>query len=278
MALNFPNSPAVNDEYSYGGFLYRWDGVKWTTVVGTVDDLYVKKSGDTMEGDLHVVKSSGTSKLSTGHSGNATSATLITDDSSHPRLELGDGSGAGAHVVWYPEAGSVEIMNLDTQIGLSLSDKIYTNAQVQVSDTNLTHGLQLTPKDWVLANSAPAGFGLGGWSSSGHPRDFNQIMSNGWYEYNADTGDTNGPPGTYGNVLTLSSGNAGGFPGWAQQIGINTSGAVFTRHSKAPGSMDSAWAQLAHTVMVQEAVEAVRVEMQAQIDELRQMLLAKEGA
>lgn len=52
MALNFPNSPAVNDEYSYGGFLYRWDGVKWTTVVGTVDDLYVKKSGDTMSGDL----------------------------------------------------------------------------------------------------------------------------------------------------------------------------------------------------------------------------------
>lgn len=33
MALNFPASPAVNDEYQYGEFIYVWDGEKWTTKV-----------------------------------------------------------------------------------------------------------------------------------------------------------------------------------------------------------------------------------------------------
>lgn len=85
MALNFPASPAVNDEYQYGEFIYVWDGEKWTTkvVLGsgtggeggtppydgirdgvttsapTENAVYdglagkVNKAGDTMTGALH---------------------------------------------------------------------------------------------------------------------------------------------------------------------------------------------------------------------------------
>ena len=31
MALNFPNSPALNDTYEASGVTYVWDGVKWTS-------------------------------------------------------------------------------------------------------------------------------------------------------------------------------------------------------------------------------------------------------
>lgn len=31
MALNFPNSPVLNDTYEASGVTYVWDGVKWTS-------------------------------------------------------------------------------------------------------------------------------------------------------------------------------------------------------------------------------------------------------
>ena len=31
MALNFPNSPVLNDTYEANGVTYVWDGVKWTS-------------------------------------------------------------------------------------------------------------------------------------------------------------------------------------------------------------------------------------------------------
>ena len=31
MALNFPNSPALNETYVSNGVTYVWDGVKWTS-------------------------------------------------------------------------------------------------------------------------------------------------------------------------------------------------------------------------------------------------------
>ena len=35
MALNFPKSPTLNEEYSYHGTTWVWDGSKWTSK-GTV--------------------------------------------------------------------------------------------------------------------------------------------------------------------------------------------------------------------------------------------------
>jgi len=31
MALNFPNDPQLNEEYTAAGVTYIWDGVKWTS-------------------------------------------------------------------------------------------------------------------------------------------------------------------------------------------------------------------------------------------------------
>jgi hypothetical protein len=32
MAINFPSSPAVDDEYTVDNVVYKWDGVKWINV------------------------------------------------------------------------------------------------------------------------------------------------------------------------------------------------------------------------------------------------------
>lgn len=32
MAINFPNTPALNDTYSYGGSTWQWDGESWVSL------------------------------------------------------------------------------------------------------------------------------------------------------------------------------------------------------------------------------------------------------
>ena len=52
MAFNFPDSPAVNDEYTAHGVTYKWSGTVWVAQGG---GTYVAKlGGDTMEGDFEV--------------------------------------------------------------------------------------------------------------------------------------------------------------------------------------------------------------------------------
>jgi hypothetical protein len=36
MAMDLPNSPAVNDQFTVGLTTYRWDGEKWTSGVAPV--------------------------------------------------------------------------------------------------------------------------------------------------------------------------------------------------------------------------------------------------
>lgn len=42
--INFPASPAVGQEYPFGGFIYVWDGFKWTTKVQAVGTAYVQET------------------------------------------------------------------------------------------------------------------------------------------------------------------------------------------------------------------------------------------
>ena len=35
MAIDFPNSPATNDTYSYGGKTWKWNGTAWQAVITT---------------------------------------------------------------------------------------------------------------------------------------------------------------------------------------------------------------------------------------------------
>ena len=68
MALNFPKDPTINQEYTYAGTTWVWDGGKWTSKGTTsglpiypdedgnvviTGNLTVAGSGD-LEGDLSV--------------------------------------------------------------------------------------------------------------------------------------------------------------------------------------------------------------------------------
>jgi len=54
MAFDFPDSPAVDEEYTSGGVSYFWTGTTWDlATVGTVADK-VDKAGDTMTGPLEM--------------------------------------------------------------------------------------------------------------------------------------------------------------------------------------------------------------------------------
>ena len=33
MAINFPNSPSVNDTHTVGSITYQWDGISWNSVI-----------------------------------------------------------------------------------------------------------------------------------------------------------------------------------------------------------------------------------------------------
>ena len=35
MAINFPNSPTVNQVFTVNGVNYTWDGTKWVVTAGT---------------------------------------------------------------------------------------------------------------------------------------------------------------------------------------------------------------------------------------------------
>ncbi len=36
MPLNFPNSPVLNDTYTYNGKTYVWDGSSWVAFAGSI--------------------------------------------------------------------------------------------------------------------------------------------------------------------------------------------------------------------------------------------------
>jgi hypothetical protein len=55
MAFDFPDAPAVGDEFVSGGATYTWTGAVWDLGSSAVPTDYVLKSGDTMTGDLNVV-------------------------------------------------------------------------------------------------------------------------------------------------------------------------------------------------------------------------------
>lgn len=50
MALNFPSSPNVGDQYTSGGVIWVWDGAKWTA--GGISEAYLPLVGGTMSGPI----------------------------------------------------------------------------------------------------------------------------------------------------------------------------------------------------------------------------------
>ena len=51
MPLDFQNSPANGDQFTAGGVTWRWDGVKWTSVLSS-GGPFLPLSGGTVTGKL----------------------------------------------------------------------------------------------------------------------------------------------------------------------------------------------------------------------------------
>lgn len=56
MAFDFPASPTVGQEYTSGSVTFIWNGNGWTVKASVDPSTVVKKSGDTMTGDLEISK------------------------------------------------------------------------------------------------------------------------------------------------------------------------------------------------------------------------------
>ena len=48
MAINFPNSPSVNDTFTSGGTTFTWNGSSWVSAISTniLDDTTPQLGGD----------------------------------------------------------------------------------------------------------------------------------------------------------------------------------------------------------------------------------------
>lgn len=57
-AINFPDSPAVNDLFTYNSVTYRWDGIKWKAV-SNINNILPTQSGNTNK----FLKTNGTDPL-----------------------------------------------------------------------------------------------------------------------------------------------------------------------------------------------------------------------
>src|SRR6187200_1833598 len=54
MAFDFPENPAVGDEYVSGGATYTWTGLVWDLGGMNAPADFVEKTGDTMTGPLNI--------------------------------------------------------------------------------------------------------------------------------------------------------------------------------------------------------------------------------
>ena len=89
MAINFPNSPVLNDTYSYGGNTWQWDGESWTSLglsptsgpqgpqgpAGTGTSLTIQDEGVTQTTNASSINFVG-SGVTASNTGNAVTVTI----------------------------------------------------------------------------------------------------------------------------------------------------------------------------------------------------------
>ena len=102
MAFDFPDSPAVNDEYVSGGATYFWTGLVWDLqTAGTIADK-VDKAGDTMTGPLEIQSATTNGKMSL----------LPGDATNNGRIDWHNPDGTRKAYIGYSGATTLQI-NLD---------------------------------------------------------------------------------------------------------------------------------------------------------------------
>lgn len=158
-------------------------------------------------------------------------------------------SGSGDVTITGPSGQTVTVPALANM--LSKSGNLAGLADKQAALGNLGLGnaavraTQTSQIDTDTAHLMLAGaFGLG---AIALPRvyDANTVWVNGWYSYNRDAGDVEGPE-QYGTILyTGNTGNGMSYVGWQTQIFFGVSGTIYFRNNSAPNTFQGAtWKQL----------------------------------
>ena len=160
MAFDFPENPAVGDEYVSGGATYTWTGTVWDLGGMNAPADFVEKTGDTMTGPLNIdtagsagaslrIRSElGVQTISLNPSGTPHSGLIEFWDPAKPDTRKGYiGYGGGTSVADYyininPEGGTVHINGA----GLSMQDGAgirWGNTSAKSSHTDLAEGICL---------------------------------------------------------------------------------------------------------------------------------------
>ena len=160
MAFDFPDSPAVGDEYILNGAKYTWTGLVWDLSGADAALDYVQTTGDTMTGPLNIntpgadgaslcIRSElGVRTISLNPSGPPHSGLIEFWDPAKPDTRKAYiGYGAGTSVADYyininPEGGKVHINGA----GLAMQDNAgihWGNTSAKTSHTDLSEGICL---------------------------------------------------------------------------------------------------------------------------------------
>ena len=84
MAINFPNSPSLNDTHTVNGVIYTWDGTAWVTSSGVdtfelVQDLTPMLGGD-LDGNSKNIRNVGVLTAGNVTVGGGTTDLLVSGD------------------------------------------------------------------------------------------------------------------------------------------------------------------------------------------------------
>ena len=111
MAINFPNSPSVNDIHSEGGIRWKWNGSSWTRASGAAVTDTITTANDNSTTTLYPVMTSGTggqtAKIAT------TATKNISFDASDGNLTVGGNVSVGGTLT-YEDVKNVDSVGIIT--------------------------------------------------------------------------------------------------------------------------------------------------------------------
>jgi hypothetical protein len=94
VAIDFPATPALGQEFMAAGIRYAWNGYGWVVVpaTGTSAEAFVLTTGDTMTGDLIIHKGNPRFTLNKNAAGELAALIGQTNGSARWQIDLGDRS------------------------------------------------------------------------------------------------------------------------------------------------------------------------------------------
>ena len=141
MAINFPNSPSVNDIHSEGGIRWKWNGSSWTRASGAAVTDTITTANDNSTTTLYPVMTSGTggqtAKIAT------TATKNISFDASDGNLTVGGNISAGGTIT-YEDVRNVDSIGIVTaRAGVIVTGNLDTDT-LNVSGVSTVTGLGAT--------------------------------------------------------------------------------------------------------------------------------------